>query len=144
MVLVVAENESTSWHYARLLQMGFPPPRFFPSSSSPLDTGSLRQHVPGTCRTELSCSRCGVTCEKQDIFNWTTFSNDTMPVCEPVPNGCTAGSPGTTLLTLPLDRGYYRVSNTSHDVRECHRRKSCKGGRDFDDYCADGYTGPCE
>lgn len=51
---------------------------------------------------------------------------------------------GTTVYTLKLDRGYYRVSNASHLVLECHRHASCRGGADAENYCEPGYIGPCE
>ncbi|CAN0179302.1 unnamed protein product, partial [Ectocarpus sp. 12 AP-2014] len=51
---------------------------------------------------------------------------------------------GTTLETLELEPGYYRISNTSHTVRECFQESACKGGTDasHDGYCAAGYEGP--
>ena len=46
--------------------------------------------------------------------------------------------------TLVINKGYYRTSNRSTDIRECFYKKACHGGRDADRYCATGYKGPCE
>ncbi|CAN0375421.1 unnamed protein product, partial [Scytosiphon promiscuus] len=45
---------------------------------------------------------------------------------------------------LTLKNGYFRTSNQSYVILQCFRRNACQGGKDADDYCASGYTGPCE
>lgn len=70
-----------------------------------------------------------------------------VPVCDAVPTGArSAEEAGTTLETLELEPGYYRTSNTSHNVLECFQEAACKGGTNATNngYCAQGYAGPCE
>ncbi len=55
--------------------------------------------------------------------------------------------PGATLTTLPIRRGFWRSSPTSWVVHSCLHSESCAGASEVsnsDDYCADGYEGPCE
>lgn len=92
----------------------------------------------------MSCARCGATCDDSGSLEWTTSPNNTIPFCESAPTGSSAPYVGTTVQTLELDAGYYRVSNLSRVVFECHNKQACKGGANVDDYCAEGYTGPCE
>lgn len=103
-----------------------------------------RQDVLGKCRIELSCSRCDATCDGSGSLNWTTSPNNTIPVCKSAPAGTSAPYVGTTVKTLKLDAGYYRASDQSRVVLECHNKKACEGGSTVGDYCAEGYTGPCE
>lgn len=58
--------------------------------------------------------------------------------------GVEASSIGTTVATLDLKEGYYRTSAGSLAVLECYLEDACVGGIDVEDYCADGYKGPCE
>ena len=61
--------------------------------------------------------------------------------------GVDCESPGATLASLPVRPGYWRSSNESLAVQECLLSDACSGARDIsktDDYCAEGYTGPCE
>jgi predicted outer membrane repeat protein len=54
---------------------------------------------------------------------------------------------GTDTATLPLAAGYWRADLDSLDVKQCYRQEACKGGvavNSSDDYCAEGYRGPCE
>ena len=56
-------------------------------------------------------------------------------------------SPGAMLASLPIQPGYWRSSNTSEDVHECLHSEACVGANgisDANDYCDEGYTGPCE
>lgn len=45
--------------------------------------------------------------------------------------------------TLEILPGFFRSSLASTDVRECLREEACVGGVMPNDYCAEGYTGPC-
>ncbi len=62
--------------------------------------------------------------------------------------GLNCSAPGATLAALPLRRGYWRSSRESKVVHACLHADACAGGADLvessDDYCADGYSGPCE
>lgn len=61
--------------------------------------------------------------------------------------GVNCTSPGATLLSLPIRRGYWRSGLDSLAVHKCGHRFACIGGTDAssaDDYCANGYQGPCE
>lgn len=51
---------------------------------------------------------------------------------------------GKTLGTLELERGYYRTSETSLDILECHREEACVGGSNASRYCAAGYRDACK
>ena len=61
--------------------------------------------------------------------------------------GVNCTRPGATLTSLPLRQGYWRSGRESLVVHKCGRLKSCAGATDIlssDDYCANGYQGPCE
>ena len=51
----------------------------------------------------------------------------------------------TTLESLEIDRGYWRATNSSRDILQCHNGDACKGGiTGATDYCSEGYRGACE
>ena len=55
--------------------------------------------------------------------------------------------PGATEGMLPIQAGYWRSSRASREVLACLHSKACVGATNIssaDDYCADGYKGPCE
>ncbi|CAN0255267.1 unnamed protein product [Ascophyllum nodosum] len=53
------------------------------------------------------------------------------------------GGSNVTLMTLLIDRGYWRATNKSTTVFECYNEDACKGGLTGSvDYCSEGYTGP--
>lgn len=61
--------------------------------------------------------------------------------------GVDCTSPGATLTTLPLRQGYWRSGRESLVVHKCGHSVACAGATEVlsaDDYCADGYQGPCE
>lgn len=52
---------------------------------------------------------------------------------------------GATLETLEIEPGWYRATNTSIKIFQCYRENACLGGQTGgEDFCASGYTGPCE
>ena len=67
-----------------------------------------------------------------------------VPTCVELMEGTRASSSGTTVATLDLKEGYFRTSNESQVVVECLLEEACVGGIDAENYCADGYEGPCE
>ena len=89
------------------------------------------------------CSRC--TDPQCDAPDGIVMDDTTVPVCQVVPEGVnTTGMTGMTLETLNLMSGFYRASNKSREILECHREDACLGGSKADTYCAKGYTGLCE
>lgn len=54
---------------------------------------------------------------------------------------------GATLASLPVVEGYWRSSTESVIIHSCVHSEACPGATkvsNSDDYCADGYEGPCE
>lgn len=72
------------------------------------------------------------------------MTTDTVPVCENLMEGVEASSRGTTVANLDLQQGYYRTSATSKVVLECYFEDACVGGSIDEEYCAEGYKGPCK
>ena len=61
--------------------------------------------------------------------------------------GVDCEDPGATLATLPIREGYWRSSNESLEIHSCLHSDACTGAArvsSSDDYCQEGYTGPCE
>lgn len=55
--------------------------------------------------------------------------------------------PGATLASLPIRPGFWRSSSESLVVHSCLHFAACTGATrvsSSDDYCQEGYTGPCE
>lgn len=51
----------------------------------------------------------------------------------------------TTVEQLTIDKGYWRATNTSTNVKECFNTEACTGGlTGSSDFCLEGYEGPCE
>lgn len=69
---------------------------------------------------------------------------ETLPTCEPIPEGVLSSMTAITVQTFHLEEGYYRVSTESSIVLKCYLEEACVGGIDPSDYCAVGYTGPCK
>lgn len=111
----------------------------------------------GSASSELSA---GVTLEvKSTLYLCSAFeyakplANDTKGVscelCDSLEggDGVDCESPGATLFSLPIRQGYWRSSQSSLVVFECFHAKACAGRTKIlsaDDYCEDGYKGPCE
>ena len=75
---------------------------------------------------ELTCVQCA------------TISGEEGVDCE---------SPGATKALLPIRPGFWRSSQESLEVYECLHSDACKGATEVsgsDDYCENGYKGPCE
>lgn len=82
------------------------------------------------CLAEADCENCVVR------------NRDEVQVCEPVLAHTVSPSANGTLQSLELQEGFWRISSTSKDVRECYEADACVGG--VEPYCAAGYTGPCK
>ena len=70
-------------------------------------------------------------------------------LCDTQPGFSCGGQIGAKLTTLSLNHGWWRTGLTSLDAYECPNRNACSGGPaartgTVQDYCAAGYTGPCE
>lgn len=81
------------------------------------------------------------------------LENDTIGVsCEQCVSidgeeGVACERPGATLASLPIREGYWRSGRDSVRVHECFTSDACAGATvvaSADDYCQDGYQGPCE
>jgi predicted outer membrane repeat protein len=94
-------------------------------SCEDIDSGGERGAeccIPGQFSDSLQCIACD-----SNIYNCTTT--------------------GVTVATLPLKQGYWRVNLETQAVLECWEPSACNGGAantSVNDYCADGYTGPCK
>ena len=64
------------------------------------------------CTSPLACI-CRV-----GYFNFNATASST-PQCHECVSGTSCTDPGTTLATIPIKRGYYRLSSKSLDVRRC-------------------------
>ena len=98
----------------------------------------------------VGSSSCEI-CEKS-YFEDTTIDDDSKEkTCKECSvDGFTCDSAGTTLSTLNIDKGYFRISDLSHDsrqIRSCPMGSAaCAGGTNFSrggqSYCNEGYRGP--
>lgn len=79
-------------------------------------------------------------------------SEDGLVLCEQCATiaggkGVNCDTPGATLASLPIRPGYWRSTLTSRVVHRCLNSEACIGNTRVsgsDDYCKDGYKGPCE
>ena len=95
------------------------------------------------CMQVSAYSKACHDCEaEEDCNNCTVHNGDEVQVCEPVLDHTTSLSRDGTLQSLELEEGFWRSSPISKDIRECYEEEACVGGTY--DYCAEGYTGPCE
>ena len=81
----------------------------------------------------LGTSRDQCTCKEETVKN-------EEGVCLRCPSFATCLS-GTTIPTLDIERGAWRVSNTSMDVLECPIEVACPGGPGTTTQCNEGYQG---
>jgi ribosomal protein S27E len=97
-------------------------------------------------------------CEPGYYNNATSLLHGAAPACAQCFVGTDCPLKNTTRLTLPLKRGFWRVSNTSLDVRRCpdaaancsrtgeavcpHSTSGCRGGHDARRSCAPSLDGP--
>ena len=101
-----------------------------------------RQTFPDSCRFELACGQCLDGCDS-DLSN-VTVDRETLPTCEPIPEGVRPSSAAITLQTFDIQKGYYRTHAESPIVLECYQTGACIGGVNSSNYCAVGYRGPCK
>lgn len=90
---------------------------------------------------EIVCDDCQIPCTECDFGE---DSKDT-PRCKAELENSESAGGNETLETLSINEGYWRATNTSEIVRECYNTDACAGGQTGnDEYCKDGYRGPCE
>ena len=62
--------------------------------------------------------------------------------CNECPWGAECPKPGTTLRTLSLQKGFWRLTEASLDIRRCNEFYACEGGGANDTGCRAGHHGP--
>ena len=127
-----------------------------PGSSTciPCDAGMVFDESRGSCVVcppstssvagATSCDVCMPDRYRRDAVTAATTSS-----CVACPEGTSCGW-NTTLATLNLTAGWWRVSGSSTELHRCdswgHGRSSCAGGSwagaSGDGYCAEGFHGP--
>jgi hypothetical protein len=127
-----------------------------PGSSTclPCDAGMVFHESRGSCVVwppytssvagATSCNVCMADRYRRDAATVATTSN-----CVACPEGTRCGW-NTTLATLNLTAGWWRVSGSSTELHRCdswgHGKSSCAGGSwagaSGDDYCGEGFHGP--
>lgn len=99
---------------------------------------------PQNSRYQETCFLCPIW---QDCELCTVQDPHQTSICTEALDHTSSPLPNSTLETLSLDKGYWRYSLNSTTILPCHHQDACVGGvgnGGDDDYCADGYTGPCE
>lgn len=107
------------------------------------DVASTRLFKQNVSRFESVCTGCSTT--TNEVPDGVDIKEESgTPACQELPMGAVALSSGTTVASITLRAGYYRTSNSSVDILECHRQEACLGGNGYETYCAAGYEGACE
>ncbi|CAM9259474.1 unnamed protein product, partial [Hapterophycus canaliculatus] len=90
-------------------------------------------------RFQAVCNGCpSEGCEEGCVGGF----ND-VPFCSEVMEHSTSPGGNITLEMLTIDKGFWRVSRTSRQVRTCYHEDACQGGlTGTSDYCLTGYEGP--
>lgn len=87
---------------------------------------------------DILCKGCDTQCED-------CYTPVEVPQCTEEIEHTRSPGGNTTLEMLVIDRGYWRVANTSRKVLECYNPDACLGGiTGTPGYCQKGYEGPCE
>jgi predicted outer membrane repeat protein len=92
-----------------------------------------------------SCVDFDTGAERQCCVSGEYISADKQ--CTHCTNSFDCKAVGTSLTTLSMPYGFWRESLTQLTVRECWNKQACIGGAAFNstnDYCVEGYKGPCE
>ncbi|KAL1503142.1 hypothetical protein AB1Y20_011204 [Prymnesium parvum] len=111
-----------------------------------LELGALCQDCPTGTSSLPRSSTCEVCAPGYFLEPGYTASSAS---CNPCPKGAVCGW-NTTLATLGVQRGFWRLSPLTSTVYECQGEKAlnltnataCKGGQSGDDVCAPGHSGP--
>ena len=87
---------------------------------------------------DIVCKGCDTQCNGCTV-------EDKEPIClEKLEHSNSMGG-NTTLESLLIEPGYWRATNTSTDILACYNTGACLGGLTGEqDFCAEGYEGPCE
>lgn len=90
---------------------------------------------------ETVCDGCETSCTD---CNLDADENGT-PLCREELKHTKSAGGNTPLKMLSIDKGYWRATDTSTDVRVCYNADACSGGTTGSpDFCEKGYEGPCE
>lgn len=83
------------------------------------------------------CKDCDVPCEDCHF-------EGKEPMCSEELDRSSSPGGNITLELLFIEKGFWRVSNTSTIIRACYNEDACEGGvTGAQDYCRKGYEGPC-
>lgn len=88
---------------------------------------------------DTSCVSCG---SWEDCTNCTIDQSASSERCTEILPHTSNNGVNDTLETLRVDPGFWRTSQRSTEILACYNEGACSGG--VGQYCAQGYTGPCE
>ena len=87
---------------------------------------------------EIICDQCIVECDYCDVAQLA-------PRCISAVEHSTSPGGIVTIEELEINQGYWRASNSSTKIFACYNADACVGGiTGEEDFCANGYEGPCE
>ena len=91
-------------------------------------------------RFDAICSGC-VHCP-----SCTVEKHLNVPTCSvAIDHSISPGGYNVTLMTLVIEKGYWRTTSESVRVLSCYNADACNGGLTATrDFCRTGYKGPCE
>lgn len=106
---------------------------------------SLPTHQTNFCEScfDEVCSRCSTARHGVGILNEVRTDRKQACLRRATPWRYRPLS-GTTVANPMLDKGYYRISNKSLEIRQCRNKEVCQGSNDTENYCTSGYTGACK
>lgn len=100
------------------------------------------QKIIGTPRYDSVCGGCP---SWEDCQNCTVDDISSAPICLDALARTTANESGTTVETLSVDEGYWRVTRSSTTILACYNPDACGGGQTgTETFCSDGYSGACK
>ena len=86
----------------------------------------------------IVCKGCDTQCDECVV-------KGKEPMCHEEVEHSTATGGNVTMDFLSIEPGYWRATNMSIIILECYRTKACLGGiTGKEDYCKEGYEGPCQ
>jgi hypothetical protein len=108
--------------------------------------GSITTNTPAISSMDCTCSKSEFRALEPPEANTTHYIGQ----CLTCPDGTDCSEPGITVESLPLLKGYWRSTASSHNIVQCYTKKACTHpnrtttAADFslDNQCAEGHTGP--